>query len=259
MNNFPFLSERRVTVGVRWYKRVEKVKKVESSVVDLDKVKNFENFGNDVQTPVEDLDAFNYWKNIKEGLGVKEVVETPYYLKGVEVEDLDEPQELKFQRLLKPKPVAEFKSSEKISKLFEVTFYNHFYILIVTTILGLAKTIKKDVVEALKPVQSLIEYVCGKFENLKSCLKVKTVNRVLTVSDLMSCLLCRTLNGVQLKTIFQDSLTVKVDVVDVTIVGSFGDLLLLDELKEIIKALEPLKRFSVGHGLEFKKCEFCSK
>lgn len=257
MNNFLFFlqKERRCPTGVRWHK---KVKKVNDSIIDLDKAVKGEHVEYNVQTPVVDLDVEHYWNEFIKSFGVENPVEIPPQSRGVEVEDLDEPQELKLRRLLTPKTILEVKS-QKLS-LFNVRFYNHLYVLVVTTISNLAQTIKKEITGLLRPVKPFVEYACGdKIENLKKHLNVKTGRGILTVSDLIQCSVCRALNEVQLRKIFDNGSTVKVNIIDVTIVGSFGDLLVSDELEEIIKALEPLKRFSVGFDLEFKKCEFCSK
>lgn len=245
-----------VNMAVSW-KRVEKVKKVNDSIVDLDKVKGVGNFENNVQGPVEDLDAFNYWKNIKEGLGVKEYVETPYYLKGVEVEDLDEPPEVKFQKLLQPKPVAQFQSSEKISKLFEVvSFTNSLYVLIVTMVPISLKVLRKEIIQLLYPVEDMIEKICGvSLEQLKKMIRFGVKEQILTISEVLSCLTCRELNKVQIDRIFKSSSTTKVKVIEVEIRGDFGEFESLSE--QVIRVLMPLEKFSLSNELKFEKCKFC--
>lgn len=240
-------------MGVRW-KKVEKVKKVDSSI-DLDKVKkDVESFDN--VRLVEDLDAFQYWKNFKESLGV-EPIETPHYLKGIEVEDLDEPQEVKFQKLLQPRLVAQFQSSEKISSLFDVAcFATSLYVLIVTKISISLKALKKEIVQLLEPVEELIKKICGfELEQLKKTIRIKIQEQVLTVSEVLPCLTCRELNKVQVDRIFKSGSTVKVKVIEVEIRGDFGEFIV--DATQVADVLKSLKKFSISNELKFERCKFC--
>lgn len=239
------MGKRRVGKKVEEFQNVEKVKKFNDSIIDLTGSKEVEQVNCVQEIPIVDLS------------NVSSIEEVKTNLENLPVEDFTIPESLRLQKLLKPKLLKEFKS-EKIPTvfLFKITYYWYLAVDLVSRHSISLEQLKREIIKLFEPIEPLIKNICRVSDLKKLKIQFEVKNMILTLSDVLTCLMCRELNKVKIEKIFNNGSTVKVQWVDVAI---FGDFDMFEEFEGlIVSTLEPLRKFSIVSELNFEKCKFCS-